>query len=289
MHACFLIHALRAKLPLFGAALLGSVAVSFAPPAAVSGVNIHASPSKPVYAAGEVVTIGGMGLPNTFTILAGDTDPGPTTFPFGTVNLGFSSELIFHHFISSVEGCFSTDCTADCDSPYLGRPVYIQAVQFPQGGTPCVSNSLVLLWEDINGVCVQTNLCPGSGFKPQVLTMKYTGDSCAATSHSQAAGSVSCSGDPGFAPLVHIVSHDPPNKYIWFEGDVALNADFDIDATNAGRLQLQGETIVDIYDVNNGALLQTVQFHTSCSQPLIPGDQYGGVELVSAELVQKNP
>ena len=36
---------------------------------------------------------------------------------------------------------------------------------------------------------------------------------------------------------------------------------------------------MDIYDAS-GNLLQAVEFHTSCSQPLVKGDQFGSVELV---------
>ncbi len=282
------IQKIQSRLSWMSALVLGSVGMSFAPPAVTSGVTLTLDPVQTSYAANQEVGFIVKGQPNTFTILGADPDPGPTVFPYGVVNLGFSSEMLRFSGLTDENGCFSIYCVVGCDHPFFNRTIYLQAVQFPKGAQPCISNPATVLWEDLRGVCAQTNLCPGSGFKPQVLTMKYTGDDCSATNHSQAAGKVFCSGDPGFAPLVHIISHDPANKYIWFQGDVALNANFDIDATSAGRVQLQGDTIVDIFDVNNGALLQTVQFHTSCSQPLIPGDQYGGVELVSAVLVQKN-
>jgi hypothetical protein len=33
-----------------------------------------------------------------------------------------------------------------------------------------------------------------------------------------------------------------------------------------------------IYRAQNGSPLQSIEFHASCSQPLVIGDQYGSVE-----------
>jgi hypothetical protein len=121
------------------------------------------------------------------------------------------------------------------------------------------------------------------GTKPNALTMKYTGDGCEATHHSQAAGKVICSGDPNDATPVYIVAKSLDGSKTYFGGIVELGSTFDIDATNAGTTRLDTNTVAKIYTVVNGGqgtLLQTVQFHTSCSQPLIYGDQYGSLELV---------
>ncbi len=271
-------------LPWLGVLTLGALGVSFAPPAARESLSLTLIPNKAVYAPGEEIRFLVQGLPNTFTVLGADPDPGPTSFPFGTVNLGFSPQLIRFEGVSNADGIFDIYCIQDCDDALFGVTVYLQAVQLPNGATPILSNPASVLWDDLNGECGGVNLCPGGGRKPQSITMIYTGDDCSATNNSQAAGKVICSGDPGFAPLVRILSHDPPSKYVWFEGDVALGGTFVIDALNAGRTQLQGDTIVEIFDVNTGAQLQFVQFHTSCSQPLISGDQYGGVQLQSLVL-----
>lgn len=268
-----------------GVIALGTIGVSFAPPVVVEGPTLTLFPVKSVYASGEEVCFTVRGRPNTFTFLGADPDPGPTLFPFGTLNLGFSAELIKFTGFSNNDGDFTICCIVDCDHPLFGRTVYLQGVQLQDGGKAQISNPATVLWDDVNGVCPSTqNLCPGGGRKPVTITMKYTGEDCSATSNSQDPSKVSCSGDPAFAPLVHIISHDPPDKYTWFAGNVALGGTFVLDAGNAGRTQLQGDTIIDIYDASTGALLQTVQFHTSCSQPLIVGDQYGACELQSLTL-----
>ncbi len=136
--------------------------------------------------------------------------------------------------------------------------------------------------------CVRTG--PGP-IKPQVLTMQYTGDGCDATSHSQSPSNVSCSGDPGFASKVRILASDKRNPghrraSVWFDGMVQLNQQFDIDATLAGKTRLKGTTFVHVFDLS-GNLLQAVKFHTSCSEPLNAGDQFGSLQLINVVLERR--
>jgi hypothetical protein len=262
--------------------LLGTFALGSSPTApttAMDGISLVFRPDKPVYAPGEPVVVGVMGLPFTLTYIGMDTDPGPTLFPFGLLNLGFSPELVYHVGITNENGCLHCDCEIDCGSPLLGRPLHFQGVQFPSGSPALISGPKTAMWSDPGGVCAFLDLCPGGGQKPQVLLMTYTGDDCSASSHHQAAGSVYCSGDPADAALVHVLARDPAGKYVWFEDDVPLGGSFAVDAANAGRTQLQGDTVIELFDVASGLPLQLVQFHTSCSQPLVAGDQYGGVRL----------
>jgi len=117
--------------------------------------------------------------------------------------------------------------------------------------------------------------------KPQALTMRYTGESCDATDHSQDPSKVTCSGDPQFASPVHIVAGNRADltDKIWFDGTVDLDETFVIDATNAGANSLSADTCVSIFDASD-ELLQQIRFHTSCSQPLLEGDQFGSLVLV---------
>jgi uncharacterized repeat protein (TIGR01451 family) len=126
--------------------------------------------------------------------------------------------------------------------------------------------------------------CEG-GAKPKILVMQYTGDNCGATQHSQAAGKVTCSGDVDFMPLVRIRasnSSDPNNAgaLVYHDANVMLGDLFEIDATMAGQTKLATDTWMHIFVAGGGPLLQTVKFHTSCSQPLNAGDQYGAAKLL---------
>ena len=120
--------------------------------------------------------------------------------------------------------------------------------------------------------------------KPQVLTMLYTGDNV--LNHNQDPDKVEVTGDPGFAPEVHIIAADKKlqdlhksKTKIFFNGTVLLGDAFGIDATAAGATRLKANTYVHIFDLE-GELLQSIKFHTSCSQPLVLGDEFGGVQLV---------
>jgi hypothetical protein len=92
---------------------------------------------------------------------------------------------------------------------------------------------------------------------------------------------VTCSGDPQFASPVHIVASNRADltDKIWFDGTVDLDGTFVIDATNAGANSLSADTYVSIFDASD-ELLQQIRFHSSCSQPLLEGDQFGSLVLV---------
>jgi hypothetical protein len=121
--------------------------------------------------------------------------------------------------------------------------------------------------------------------KPKKLTFRYTGDGNDATSHDQDAGKVVVTGDPNDATPVFIKVTNKSNPAdasakVWFSGTVALDGSFVVDATAAGANRLETNTWAYIYDATGTTLLQTVQFHTSCSQPINLGDQYGSLKLL---------
>lgn len=131
------------------------------------------------------------------------------------------------------------------------------------------------------------------GRKLETLTMIYTGDDCSATFNSQDSGSVICSdsnGGPNNAAEVNIrasTKEDPDqrNSDSLFNGVVALNGSFTLDAVGVTRQnRLGGDTYIQI-EALDGTVLQNVKFHTSCSQPLNAGDQFGA-SLVSAGTLQ---
>lgn len=116
-----------------------------------------------------------------------------------------------------------------------------------------------------------------NGAKPRALTLRYTGLDCSATHHSQAAGKVACTGNPAMASPVHILAGD--GTTVWFDGLVSLDGSFDVDAATAGATKLGVTTTFQVEDLQH-RLLQSLQVHTSCSQPLNRGDQYGTLELL---------
>jgi hypothetical protein len=133
--------------------------------------------------------------------------------------------------------------------------------------------------------CAFYSPCCDGGERIRVLAMMYTADDCSATHHDQESGKVICS---DFGPLpdtVFILSTDKDNPAdggakIWFAGTVSVGEVFDIDAMNAGQVRLTTDTRIHVFDHEGGTRLQFVKLHTSCSQPIAAGDQYGCALLV---------
>jgi len=138
---------------------------------------------------------------------------------------------------------------------------------------------------DCGGICGDRHGKHGKHGKVRAIEMAYTGEDCGATSHGQKPGKVSCQDLGVLTDSVFIRASDRENSgdhraRIWFEGTVLRDSTFHIDALNAGKDRLEANTWVLIYDREGGALLQKVQFHTSCSQPLNLFDQFGSLRVL---------
>ncbi len=122
--------------------------------------------------------------------------------------------------------------------------------------------------------------------KVRVLSLRYTGGGCGATIHSQDPRKVKCSGDAGNATPVRIVATDNRGDYLFLDqAGVELGDVVDIIALEGGRSDLKADTVVRILD-GNGAVIEEVKFHTSCSQPLNLGDQFGSFEVFALETTE---
>ena len=143
----------------------------------------------------------------------------------------------------------------------------------------------VLLHNCIGEDSIAGDLCDDG--RPRLLTLEYTGDDCSATTHTQDPSKVNCSGDPMGAVEVFILATNNSNPTasgvnIWYQGSVPLGAQFDLSAANANGTRLDAETHVHVFDATGATLLQSIEFHTSCSQPLEVGNQFGSVEVIAA-------
>ena len=119
--------------------------------------------------------------------------------------------------------------------------------------------------------------------KVKFVVFEYTGEDCSATVTGQGADKYSCTGDPGFDPEVYIVSNStttPGGGEVYFMGTVLLNDYYTIDATLAGQTQINNQTFIYIFDTEGGTLLQSIEFHASCSQPFGTNDQYGANDVL---------
>lgn len=129
------------------------------------------------------------------------------------------------------------------------------------------------------------DLCrDGAAGSITAVQLTYTGADCSATRHRQSGGSVQCSGSVGVAPIVRIRASDSTNPTstgarVWFDGFVSLHQQFEITALHGGRPSLGGRTVLHVFDASGSALLQQVEFDTSCSEPISLGDRFGSLRL----------
>jgi hypothetical protein len=115
--------------------------------------------------------------------------------------------------------------------------------------------------------------------KPQALAIRYTGEDCSATSHTQNPAEVECD---DFGPLpdqVRIIATGDPGGNTWFNDIVNVGETYPIDALADGETKLRPRTFIEIQDLM-GNTLQEVEFHTSCSQDLFVGNQFGANLIV---------
>lgn len=131
--------------------------------------------------------------------------------------------------------------------------------------------------------------------KPATMLLRYTGEDPSASDNSQTPDKAYAIGDPAFASPVRIRVSDRRKLFdskarVYFDALVPLNGTFTVDSAVVGDTHVRSTTVVHILDLN-GNLLQYVEFHTSCSQPLFTGDQFGSIVLedFTTELRIKGP
>ena len=119
------------------------------------------------------------------------------------------------------------------------------------------------------------------GEKPKSLTLLYDGSDD--SSHSQVTNEVIIAPEivPDYPDPAHIVIYGHnKNKDALYAGTYAIG---DLIVIEGPRKRIPSRLKFEIRDPLNGdALVQTVQFHTSCSQPLFAGDEFGGITVWSA-------
>jgi uncharacterized repeat protein (TIGR01451 family) len=115
--------------------------------------------------------------------------------------------------------------------------------------------------------------------RPKALIFEYTGEDCSASDNNQESKAWSCSGDPLFAEPVQLVITKKANRYIVTPSDQSINVD-DTVTLESGRFgrDMFANTVLVIK--KDGVILQELQIHTSCSQPLDVGDQFGSLVVV---------
>ncbi len=131
-------------------------------------------------------------------------------------------------------------------------------------------------------------LCSGDT-KLGALTMKYTGEPCQSPLPNPQGGKATCTGTLDDNQPVRVVATTKDGKKTYFDSGTAtidIGDTLDIVAANAGETKLGADTLVKIYS-SGGSLIQTVQLHTSCSQLIAVGDEFGALEITAGVNVPK--
>ena len=195
-------------------------------------------------------------------------------------------EVIYTYLVSHSG---SGDVVVDVDDDQLG--LIAEDLVVPEGVTVELSRAAVLTETttnvaavlDVDGVCaddmdsvtVTTVIPPAScaDGKPKALVFQYTGDSCEEGINSQ--NKDECSGDPMDASNVSIVVTRDASK-VSASPDSGVNVG-DLVTVTTTDSKLRAETELDIV---GGAETQSLNIHTSCSDDLVVGDQFGSLLLV---------
>ena len=124
--------------------------------------------------------------------------------------------------------------------------------------------------------------------RPTGLTFIYTGDSCsetAASNNSQGglpgtSGDYRCSGSltTGDPRSVKLVPVKKPERFEMVPATAFIGGEMTIRAMTKND-RLFPHTKLEVQDALTGEVLQEVTLHTSCSQPLIVGEQFGSLKL----------
>ncbi|MDA1258730.1 MAG: twin-arginine translocation signal domain-containing protein [Chloroflexi bacterium] len=187
--------------------------------------------------------------------------PGPASDPDQNVAAGNELQTV----------CFHTSCSVPIN---IGdRYVSVQLIDF-------IGENGVTKDRCADIVCE-------TGMKPDTLTMKFMGSSISEDlGHSQDLGKVNVLNGTDPSPVF-------TNKvFIESTGFSGYKNKFESFTIDSGGAKLASSTVVtiwntDIFGVKTGPVVQEFEFHTSCSQPLLVGDQFISVKLQSATLLPK--
>jgi uncharacterized repeat protein (TIGR01451 family) len=143
-------------------------------------------------------------------------------------------------------------------------------------GTSANSVQTVTDEDDALFICAERlDLCEDG--KPAQMKLQYDADSD--TDHTQAATSVTIAPTNSVFPAgaVWITVHDNKDKALVYSGSVMPGGSFWV----SGPSKLISSSYwFRIYTAQGGALLQTINFHSSCSQPLNVGDEFGAITVL---------
>ena len=189
-----------------------------------------------------------------------------------------------HHEIIELDK-FHTSCSQPFAPGMVFGSVQVTSVTSTQGGTVSLPDP-----ED-QDCSTSIDLAPAPHCQGKVseLALRYTGGDCSQSINTQATDKTGCTdADAPSANPVRVILSDgkqpPPNSSVYLDqtmvagGDIlTLDASSIPHCSNSGTLR--SVTGFWIKDAITDELIQDGFFHTSCSQPLNLGDQFGALQV----------
>ena len=118
------------------------------------------------------------------------------------------------------------------------------------------------------------------------MTFQYTGGNCAQSDNLQTSQKFSCTDvaggpptDPGTASYITAIPRGGRTAQTYFAGRVPLGEQYTLNA-NKQYDKLAADMTISIYDEQDGNVLQVVNMHLSCSQPLVLFDKFGANQVL---------
>ncbi len=125
--------------------------------------------------------------------------------------------------------------------------------------------------------CERTAVC---GDKPAMIELLYDADLNGEDFYDQDEDSVVIEtfGDLPNVAKIKVFDHKKRRTEL-YSGTVVIGQSFEVTGEATGKKWIPPKLIIEITDPATGEMVQSVEFHTSCSQPLNVGDQYGGIAV----------
>ena len=186
---------------------------------------------------------------------------------------------------------FHTSCSQPFGPGMVFGSVQITSVTSTEGGTVSLSDPE----EDDCSTSIDLVAPPHCLGKVKTLDLRYTGGDCSQSLNTQASGKSGCTDvAPPSANPVRIILSDgaapPPASSVYLdENMVSGGTILSIDGSGISHCsggKLKSVTGFWIKDAVTGELIQDGYFHTSCSQPLNLGDQFGSLQVFGLDTSQ---
>ncbi|MGB5581812.1 MAG: Ig-like domain-containing protein, partial [Woeseia sp.] len=164
----------------------------------------------------------------------------------------------------------------------------------PEGASDVATVSITINQDGTGGACRNDLCADDDSDKPAELTLTYVGGACSDSDNTQGSKADCVDHVPGGASGTVMIratnkeDDDADSAKVYYDGVVSEGGSFTISAANAGDADFGSKVFVHIY-ATNGTLLQSIEIHTSCSAPLVEGEQFGSLVLGDGDADQDDP